>query len=346
MIHVPGALLRTGHFTFCIRNVCHGTLCSVCCEVPLFVYTLRRIALLFPLLFFVSLFVFTILKLTPGDPVAMLLGDKATAEAIAAARAKYALDAPFFVQYLRMMEHFFTGELRSLFYKDTVLNLVIQRLPATLELGLLAIIIAVFVALPAGIVSAVKRNSWFDYLSMGIAMFGVSIPVFYTGILLIYLFAVTLQWLPASGYGGHMWTLEGLRYMVMPAFSLSLVLMASTTRLTRSAMLDVITQDYIRTARAKGVSERSIVLKHGLRNALIPIVTNIGNQIARLFAGAVLTETVFAWPGVGRLAVNGIFRRDEPLVFGCVLMMAVVYVLINLLVDLVYGLLNPQIVYE
>ena len=310
------------------------------------IYAVRRLLLLIPLLLFVSLFVFSILKLTPSDPVAMLLGDKATVEAIAAVRAKYALDDPLWVQYVRMMQHFFSGDLQSLFYKDTVIHLVLQRMPATLELGLLAIIMAVSVAVPAGIISAVKRNSWFDYLSMGTAMFGVSIPVFYTGILLIYLFAVTLHWLPASGYGGHMWTVEGLRYMVMPAFSLSLVLMASTTRLTRSAMLEVITQDYIRTARAKGVSEKAVVLSHALRNALIPIVTNIGNQVARMFAGAVLTETVFAWPGVGRLAVNAIFRRDEPLVFGCVLMMSIVYVVINLLVDIVYGLLNPQISYE
>ena len=309
-------------------------------------YALRRLLLLIPMLIFVSIFVFVIIKLTPGDPSAMLLGDQATAESIAAVRVKYALDQPLPVQYVKMMQNFLTGELQSIFYKDNVLSFVLARLPATLELGFLALLIAVVVSIPVGIISAVKRNSWFDYTSMSLAMVGVSIPVFFSGILLIYFFAVYLKILPASGYGGHFWTLEGLRHMILPALSLSFVLMASTTRLTRSAMLEVIHQDYIRTARAKGASERMVVFHHAFRNALIPITTNIGNQIARLFAGAVLTETVFAWPGIGRLAVNAIFRRDEPMVFGCVLLMAIVYVVINLLVDLVYGLMNPQIEYE
>jgi len=311
-----------------------------------FNYALRRLLLLIPMLIFVSIFVFTIIKMTPGDPSAMLLGDQATAESIAAVQAKYALDKPLPVQYIKMMENFFTGELNSIFYKDNVLSFVLARLPATLELGFLSLVIAVVISIPVGIISAVKRNTWFDYSSMSIAMLGVSIPVFFTGILLIYFFAVYLKVLPASGYGGHFWTIEGLRHMILPALSLSFVMMASTIRLTRSAMLEVINQDYIRTARAKGVSERMVILYHAFRNALIPITTNIGNQIARLFAGAVLTETVFAWPGIGRLAVNAIFRRDEPMVFGCVLLMAIVYVVINLLVDLVYGLMNPQIQYN
>lgn len=309
-------------------------------------YAIRRLLLLIPLLLFVSLFVFAILKLTPGDPATALMGDQATEEAIALARAKYALDQPLYVQYFHMMVNFFNGELQSIFYKNNVLAVVVQRLPATLELGFLALLIAIVVSIPIGILSAVKRNSFFDYAAMSMAMVGVSIPVFFTGILLIYLFAVTWNILPASGYGGHIWTLEGLRHMILPALSLSFVLMASTTRLTRSAMLEVIHQDYIRTARAKGASRFVVVMYHALKNALIPITTNIGNQIARMFAGAVLTETVFAWPGVGRLAVNAIFRRDEPLVFGCVLLMAVVYVVINLLVDLIYGFLNPQISYD
>ncbi|WED22843.1 ABC transporter permease [Vibrio sp. JC009] len=309
-------------------------------------YALRRLLLLIPMLIFVSIFVFAIIKLTPGDPSAMLLGDQATEEAIAAVHEKYALDKPLPVQYFKMMQNFFTGELQSIFYKDNVLSFVLARMPATLELGFLALLIAVVVSIPVGIISAVKRNSWFDYTAMSLAMFGVSIPVFFSGILLIYFFAVYLKVLPASGYGGHFWTVEGFRHMILPALSLSFVLMASTTRLTRSAMLEVIHQDYIRTARAKGVSERMVVLYHAFRNALIPITTNIGNQIARLFAGAVLTETVFAWPGVGRLAVNAIFRRDEPMVFGCVLLMAIVYVVVNLIVDLIYGLMNPQIQYD
>lgn len=309
-------------------------------------YALRRLLLLIPMLLFVSIFVFSIIKLTPGDPSAMLLGDQATNESIAAVQAKFALDKPLPVQYFKMMQHFLTGELQSIFYKDKVIDFVLARLPATLELGFLALLIAILVSIPVGVISAVKRNSWFDYCSMTMAMLGVSIPVFFTGILLIYFFAVHLKVLPASGYGGHLWTLNGFKHMLLPALSLSFVMMASTIRLTRSAMLEVIHQDYIRTARAKGVSEWGVIIYHAFRNALIPITTNIGNQIARLFAGAVLTETVFAWPGIGRLAVNAIFRRDEPMVFGCVLLMAVVYVVINLIVDLIYALMNPQIQYE
>lgn len=286
------------------------------------------------------------MKLTPGDPTVMLLGEQATEEAVQAARVKYALDKPLPVQYFRMMQNFLSGELQSIYYKDNVLKLVAQRLPATMEMGLLALLMALVIAIPAGILSAVKRNSVFDYGAMSFALFGISIPVFYTGILLIYFFSVVLKVLPASGYGGHFWTWEGFRHMVMPAFTLSLVLMASTTRLTRSSMLEVISQDYIRTARAKGAKEWAVVIAHGFRNALIPIATNVGNQVARMFAGAVLTETVFAWPGVGRLAVNAIFRRDEPLVFGCVLFMAAVYVFVNLLVDILYSFLNPQIAYD
>ena len=309
-------------------------------------YIFRRIATIIPVLLFLSVFVFAILKLTPGDPAMILAGQQASEEAIELTREKFGLNEPLPVQYYLMMKNLFTGQLDSIYYGDDVMTIVMQRLPATLELGLAALLIAVVIAIPAGIVSAMNRNSVFDYASMGVALFGVSIPVFFTGILLIYLFAVTLQWLPASGYGGPIWTVDGLRHVVMPAFALSLVLMASTTRLTRSSMLEVLEEDYIRTARAKGARKLRVVIGHGLQNALIPIITNIGNQFARLFAGAVLTETVFAWPGAGRLAVNAIFRRDEPLVFATVLFLGVVYVVVNLLVDIIYTFINPQISYD
>ncbi len=286
------------------------------------------------------------MKLTPGDPAEVLLGERANEEAIELTRAKYALDKPLYVQYVKMMQNLFSGELQSIYYHDNVVSLVLRRLPATIELGFVAMAIAILVAIPAGIIAAIKRNSIFDYASMGIALFGVSIPVFFTGILLIYVFAVHLQWLPASGYGGPIWTWEGFTHVIMPGFALSLVQMASTTRITRSSMLETMEQDYIRTARAKGAGEWVVVIVHGLRNALIPVITNIGNQIARLFAGAVLTETVFAWPGAGRLAVNAIFRRDEPLVFATVLFLGFAYVLVNLIVDLLYTLINPQISYD
>jgi len=309
-------------------------------------YILRRVLQLIPILIFLSLLIFGIMKLTPGDPAEVLLGERANEEAIELTRAKYALDKPLYVQYVKMMQNLFSGELQSIYYHDNVVSLVLRRLPATIELGFVAMAIAILVAIPAGIIAAIKRNSIFDYASMGIALFGVSIPVFFTGILLIYVFAVHLQWLPASGYGGPIWTWEGFTHVIMPGFALSLVQMASTTRITRSSMLETMEQDYIRTARAKGAGEWVVVIVHGLRNALIPVITNIGNQIARLFAGAVLTETVFAWPGAGRLAVNAIFRRDEPLVFATVLFLGFAYVLVNLIVDLLYTLINPQISYD
>jgi len=286
------------------------------------------------------------MKLTPGDPALVLLGERATEQALKQTRIKYGLDQPLHIQYFKMMENFLKGDLKSINYKENVISVIINRLPATLELGATALVIAILVSIPAGIISAIKRNSLFDYFSMSIALLGISIPVFYTGIILMYIFAVKLNWLPASGYGGHIWTKEGFKYFILPAVSLSFVLMASTTRLTRSSILEVIQEDYIRTARAKGVKEKSVILIHAFKNALVPIVTNIGNQVAGIFAGAVLTETVFAWPGVGRLAVNAIFRRDEPLVFGCVIFLSAVYVIVNLIVDLVYTLINPQITYE
>lgn len=299
-----------------------------------------------PLLICVSLLIFGIMKMTPGDPAIALLGDRATEETIALTRKKFALDRSLPVQYMRMMQNLFNGELQSIFYKENVLTVVLKRLKPTLELGVSALLFAIVVSIPAGIVSAVKRNSFFDYASMTTALFGMSIPVFFTGILLIYLFAVEWKVLPASGYGGGIFTIDGLKHLIMPAVVLSFTLMASTTRITRSAMLEVIREDYIRTARAKGVRERAVIVTHALQNAMIPITTNIGNQVARLFAGAVLTETVFAWPGVGRLAVNAIFRRDEPLVFGCVLLLSLIYVLVNLAVDLLYAAINPRISYE
>lgn len=290
--------------------------------------------------------IFAIMKFTPGDPAMVLLGDRATEETLQLTREKYALDKPLAVQYFKMMQNFFTGELSSIYYRENVITVVMKKMGPTLELGFMALLIALIVSIPAGVISAVKRNSFFDYASMITALFGISIPVFFTGILGIYFFAVKLQWLPASGYGGSPLTVEGMRHIIMPAFVLSFTLMASTTRITRSTMLDVIQQDYVRTARAKGVKERSVIWSHAFRNALMPITTNVGNQIARLFAGAILTETVFAWPGVGRLAVNAIFRRDEPLVFGAVLILSIIYVVVNLLVDLFYAVINPQIRYE
>ena len=309
-------------------------------------YIIRRLLMLVVILFSASLIIFLIMKAAPGDPATVLLGENATKQAIVEVNAKYGLDKPLPIQYVKMMTNLLKGELNSIYYKDNVLKIVTKRLPATLELGFFAIILAVAISVPVGIISAVKRNSIFDYLAMSTALLGVSIPVFFTGIILMYVFAVKLSWLPASGFGGHIWTAEGFKHFILPGISLSFVLMSSTTRLTRSAMLDVINQDYMRTAKAKGLSKMKIILTHGLKNAMIPIVTNIGNQVASIFAGAVLTETVFSWPGVGRLAVDAVFRRDEPLVFGAVVMLAGIYVVVNLFVDILYAFIDPQISYD
>lgn len=309
-------------------------------------YIIRRLLMLVVILFSASLIIFLIMKAAPGDPATVLLGESATEQAIIEVNAKYGLDKPLPVQYVKMMSNLLKGELKSIYYKDNVLKIVTKRLPATLELGLFAIILAVSVSVPVGIISAVKRNSIFDYAAMSTALLGVSIPVFFTGIILMYIFSVKLGVLPASGFNGHIWTAKGFKNFILPGISLSFVLMSSTTRLTRSAMLDVINQDYMRTAKAKGAAKLKIILVHGLKNAMIPIVTNIGNQVAAIFAGAVLTETVFSWPGVGRLAVDAVFRRDEPLVFGAVVMLAGIYVVVNLLVDILYAFIDPQISYD
>jgi peptide/nickel transport system permease protein len=306
---------------------------------------MRRLLMLVVILFSASLIIFFIMKAAPGDTATVLLGENATKQAIVEVNAKYGLDKPIHIQYIKMITNFFTGELKSIYYKDNVIKIVTQRLPATLELGFFAIILAVLVSVPVGIISAVKRNSIFDYLAMSTALLGISIPVFFTGIILMYIFSVKLGILPASGYGGHIWA-GGFKNFILPGVSLSFVLMSSTTRLTRSAMLDVINQDYMRTAKAKGLSKMKIIIVHGLKNAMIPIVTNIGNQVATIFSGAVLTETVFSWPGVGRLAIDAVFRRDEPLVFGAVIMLAGVYVIVNLFVDILYVFIDPQIKYE
>jgi peptide/nickel transport system permease protein len=245
-----------------------------------------------------------------------------------------------------MLKNFLTGELDSIYYGDQVINIISRRLTATIELGLLSLIIAVLVAIPTGVIAAVKKNSIFDLFSMFIATIGISVPAFFTGIIFIYLFSVYFQFFPSSGYGGRIWTLSGLRHLILPAFSLSTVMIASTSRLTRSSMLDIMKEDYLVTARSKGVAEKVIILKHAFRNALIPIITNIGNQLAMMFGGAILIESVYAWPGVGRLAVKAVEYRDQPLVFGSILILSILYVVVNLLVDIIYVFINPRISYK
>jgi peptide/nickel transport system permease protein len=313
-------------------------------------YLARRLLLLVPVLVGVSVIVFMVLHLSPGDPVEIMLGAQATQEDRARLRADLGLDQPVHVQYVRWLGHVARGDLgRSLWMKRPVLAEVLLRFQATLILAGTALLLSTTLGIALGVASATRPNSLLDRLSATASLFGASMPSFWLGIVLMVVFALRLGWLPASGmyapYGGG-GLLDLLAHLLLPAVTLAAASVTIIARLTRATMLETLGQDYIRTARAKGVVERGVVLRHGLKNALIPIVTVVGVQAGYLLGGAVLTETVFAWPGVGTLMVQGILARDVPLVQGCVLVVALSFVLVNLAVDLVYAWLDPRIRYE
>jgi peptide/nickel transport system permease protein len=313
-------------------------------------YLARRLLLLVPVLVGVSIIVFMVLHLSPGDPVEIMLGAQATQEDRARLRADLGLDQPVHVQYVRWLGHVARGDLgRSLWMKRPVLAEVLLRFQATLILAGTALLLSTTLGIALGVASATRPNSLLDRLSATASLFGASMPSFWLGIVLMVVFALRLGWLPASGmyapYGGG-GLLDLLAHLLLPAVTLAAASVTIIARLTRATMLETLGQDYIRTARAKGVVERGVVLRHGLKNALIPIVTVVGVQAGYLLGGAVLTETVFAWPGVGTLMVQGILARDVPLVQGCVLVVALSFVLVNLAVDLVYAWLDPRIRYE
>ncbi len=302
-------------------------------------FIVRRLIQAVLVLLGVSFIVFGLLFLR-GDPVSILLPQDATIEQIEALRVKLGFNDPFIVQYGRFLGNALTGDLgKSLFYNQPATTIVFERLPATVQLAVAAFIISILIAFPVGIISAAKRNSIFDRVGMLLALIGQSIPVFWLGILMILVFAVNLQWLPTSGYGEF-------KNIIMPAVALGLFTTARTTRLVRSTMIEILGQEYIRTARAKGLTQLTLLRRHALKNALIPIVTVLGLDFATLLGGAVITETIFAWPGIGQLAIESIGRRDYPVVQGVVLIVAFGYVLINLLVDLLYAYLNPRIHYS
>jgi ABC-type dipeptide/oligopeptide/nickel transport system permease component len=302
----------------------------------MFRYALRRLQHTLLVLVAISAISFFFIHLS-GDPVTLMLPQDASAAEIEEMRERMGFNDPIYVQYGRFLAGALTGDLgQSLYYHVPVLELVLERLPASLELAAAALVISLGVAVPIGIISAVKRGSALDFGSMLVALFGLSMPHFWLGIMMILLFSVTLGWLPTSGRGG-------IEHLVMPAVALGLSLMAMFARLTRSVMLEVLQLDYVRTARAKGLSEVMVVGKHALRNALIPLVTVAGLEFGFLLGGTVVIETVFAWPGLGRLVVQAIFNRDYPLVQAIVLVLAGIFVIVNLAVDLIYGLLDPQI---
>ncbi len=313
-------------------------------------YLARRLLLLVPVLVGVSIIIFMVLHLAPGDPAEIMLGSQASQQDLARLRADLGLDEPLYVQYVRWIGLVARGDLgRSIWMKRPVLAEVLGRFKATLILTGAALLLSTVGGIALGIASATRPNSLLDRLSAVASLFGASMPVFWLGIVLMVVFALWLGWLPASGmfspYGGG-GPGDLLAHLVLPAVTLAAASVTIIARLTRSTMLETLGQDYIRTARAKGVVERAVVLRHGLKNALIPIVTVVGVQAGYLLGGAVLTETVFAWPGVGTLMVQGILARDFPLVQGCVLVVALSFVLINLAVDLLYVWLDPRIRYE
>jgi peptide/nickel transport system permease protein len=295
----------------------------------------------------VAVFVFLLLHLSPGDPVAIIAGDNATQDQIDAIRGKLGLDDPLPVQFARWLGHIVQGDLgTSIFSNEPVLRLVGQRLEPTMSLAFTTLTIAVLLAVTFGVLAAWKAGTWVDRLLMIISVVGFSVPVFVVGYLLIYWFAISLRWLPVQGYTP---IAEGLipwaRNLVLPSLALGLAYVALIARITRASMLDVLAEDYIRTAKAKGVENRSMLLKHALKNAGVPIVTVVGIGVALLMSGVVITETVFNIPGIGRLVVDAISKRDYPIIQGVILIFAGVYVLINLAVDLTYTLIDPRIRY-
>jgi peptide/nickel transport system permease protein len=301
------------------------------------IFVVRRLLLTIPVLLGVLFVVMLTMELIPGDPVALMLGDAATKETIAKFREHLGLDRPLVVRYLRYLGQVVTGDLgRSIQQNRPVVDELADAWPATLQLTTTALVLAALVGVATGIVSAVWPNSVFDALSRLSSLFGLSMPVFWTGLVLIVVFAFWLPLLPVGGVGSP-------AHLVLPAVTLALPSIAMIARMTRSSVLEVLREDYVRTARAKGVGERLVVVKHALRNAAIPILTLIGLQAGQLMGGAVLTETVFAWPGLGRLMVKAIFARDYILLQGLVLIFALAFVVINLVVDLSYGALDPRV---
>jgi len=317
----------------------------------MFSYAVRRLGQLIFVLFGLTVLMFVLLKTMPGDPARVMAGLGARPETIEAIRVKLGFDKPLPVQYWRLISGLFNGQLQAMTYHKPVWTVIIERLPATVELGAAGMILALLISIPAGLLSAIYRNSPLDYGVTTVALIGISIPVFWFALMLMLVFGVILHVLPVSGRGASLWgwsflTMDGLRHLIIPAVALSSVQMAFNARLTRASMLEVMRQEYIDTARAKGLRERVVLVKHAFRNALAPVVTNIGLQIGALFAGAVLTETTTAWPGIGRLMFEAILRRDQAVVFGLALFMAAFYMFSYLIVDLMYAYIDPRITYD
>jgi ABC-type dipeptide/oligopeptide/nickel transport system permease component len=306
----------------------------------MFQYLLKRLFLAIPVLFGVSIVVFGIVRFIPGDPAQIMAGQAATREVVEQIRNTLGLDRPVPLQYALFLRGAVRGDLgKSIYNGAPVREELGQRFPRTIRLAFAGILVSCLIGVPVGILSAVRHSTWIDSTAMVFALVGVSMPLFWLGLNLILVFAVRLHWLPAIGY-------ETPQHLILPAITLGLGSAALVARMTRSAMLEVLRQDYVRTARAKGAAPRRVVNYHALRNALIPVVTVIGLQLGNLLSGAVLTESVFAWPGVGRLLVEAVLTRDYPIIQGSILLVATSFVALNLAVDLLYAFLDPRIRYD
>ncbi|SJZ40061.1 ABC transporter permease [Selenihalanaerobacter shriftii] len=309
----------------------------------MFTYAMRKLLMAVPILIGIITITFLLnFVFVPGDPVRIMMGQSADEETIQMIRKELGLDQPLYVQYFKMLGRLAKGDFgRSYKTNRLVSEMILSRLPATAKLAFSAMLVAIIMGITAGVISAIKPYSFWDYFFMGGALLGVSMPVFWLGLMLIVVFAIKLNLLPVGGYGDGQ-----IQYLILPAITLGTMQAGRIARMTRSSMLEVIGKDYIRTARAKGLSEKIVVIKHALRNALVPVITVIGTQLGYLLGGTVLTETTFSWPGIGRLAVDAVQARDFPLIQGTVLFLAVIFIVVNLLVDLGYGFLDPRIRYD
>jgi len=305
----------------------------------MFQYILKRLLSTLPVLLGISLLLFFMLRMLPGDPAQVLAGQMASQEDIKNIRQQLGLDKPVFVQYGLFLSRLAKLDLgRSARTQNPVIKEIWARLPNTVLLAVTAITLACLFGIPAGIISAVRPYTWIDYLFTSMALFGISMPVFWLGLMLIVIFSLVLHWLPAGGIGS--W-----KHVILPSFTLAAFVVAFITRITRASMIETLSQDYTTTARSKGLKEQVVIVKHALKNALIPIITVVGLQFGLLLGGAVLTETVFAWPGLGRLIVDSILARDYPVIQGTILIFGLLYILVNLVVDLLYAFIDPRIRY-
>lgn len=303
-------------------------------------FLLRRLFLTLPVLFGVVTLVFSLIHLVPGDPVQIMLGEGAQAADVEQLRRKLGLDQPVLAQYVRYLQDLLRGELGVSFrFGEPVVRIIWSRYPATVQLAFLSLLAGLAIALPCGVLAAIRPRSWLDRLITSLTLLGISVPNFVSGPVAILVFSIVFGWLPVSGR-------LGASHYLLPTLTLGASLSAILTRMIRAGMIEELQEEYVKTARAKGLSESRVLLRHALRNSLIPVVTVIGLQFGTLLAGAIITETIFAWPGIGRLTVQAINSRDYPLVQGCILAIACTYVTVNLLTDLAYGFLDPRIRYR